>query len=137
MPSMKPVTRHTFGKAEKLVSRKLMNQLFSEGKSFFIPPFKVLWLDTPIDAKTPAQLLISVPRRNFKHAVDRNRIKRLVREAYRLHKNPLYAVLSSQGIQCVIALVMTGRNMPDYKEAEEIIMLILQRLSDDHEKVAG
>lgn len=130
-------TRNTFGKSEKLTGRKLIGQLFEAGNSFFIAPVKVLWLDTPLNEPVPAQLLISVSRRNFRNAVDRNRIRRLFREAYRCHKHSLYSTLEQQGAQCAIALVITGRSVPDYKHAERIIILILQRLQLEHEKSAG
>jgi ribonuclease P protein component len=131
------IRKYTFGKNEKLTGRKLTSQLFAEGKSFFIPPVKVLWLDTVLNSPAPVQLLISVPRRQFKKAVERNRIRRLFREAYRLHKRAFLEGLDKQGLQCAIALVITGKTAPDFNEAERIIILILQRLQLEHEKTAG
>lgn len=135
--NMNAETKYSFGKKEKLTGRNLTAQLFAEGNSFFVPPVRVLWLDTAHDGSAPVQLLISVPRRLFKRAVDRNRIRRLMREAYRLNKHKLYTTLEKQGSQCSIALVMTGRSIPDFNEIERIIILILQRLQLEHEKIAG
>jgi|WetSurMetagenome_2_1015567.scaffolds.fasta_scaffold132269_2 ribonuclease P protein component len=134
---MEPAVQYTFGKAEKLTGRKIIGELFAEGNSFFVSPFKVLWLDTASNGSSSAKLLITVPRRNFKNAVHRNRIKRLIREAYRLHKHELIAALSAKGIECAIAIVMTGHRLPDFKETEQIIILVLQRLQQEHEKIAG
>ncbi len=130
-------SKYSFGKKEKLTGRKSTAQLFDGGNSFFIPPVKVIWLDAPPEGPAPARLLISVPRRLFKKAVDRNRIRRLMREAYRLNKYKLLETLEKQGLQCSIALLMTGRSIPDYNEIERIIILILQRLQLEHEKIAG
>lgn len=134
---MKAELRYTFGKTEKLKGRKLIGQLFTEGNSFFIAPIKVLWLDTVFAGHNPVKLLITVPRRNFKNAADRNRIRRLLSEAYRLHKHDLHQTLTKLGLQCVVAFVMTGRSMPQYYEAEQIIIMVLQRLQKEHEKIAG
>jgi ribonuclease P protein component len=78
----------TFKKEEKLVSEKWIKELFAKGSSFYLHPFKVITLPHPLDT-CPNQILISVPARNFKRAVDRNLIKRRMREAYRLYKHSL------------------------------------------------
>ncbi|MBL0182209.1 MAG: ribonuclease P protein component [Chitinophagaceae bacterium] len=85
--------RYRFGKTEKLKSRKTIEQLFAEGKSFSNFPFRVIWKFTQT-ADAALQAGFTVSSKNFKNAVDRNRIKRLMREAYRLQKNaPLSALL--------------------------------------------
>ncbi len=84
------MTRFTFKKEEKLTSEKWIKELFEKGSSFYLSPLKVIYLPHP-NQELPNQVLISVPARNFKRAVDRNRIKRQLREAYRLHKHQLDA----------------------------------------------
>jgi ribonuclease P protein component len=83
------MTLKSFGKVERLNSKKNIQELFTKGSSFYLYPFKVLVLPNQ-DQNTPYhQLLISVSKRNFKRAVDRNTIKRRIREGYRLQKEQL------------------------------------------------
>jgi len=81
--------KFTFKKSERLSSKKYIKELFDNGSSFYLYPFKVIVLantETEIDLN---QILITVPKRIYKRAVDRNKIKRLIREAYRLNKHHL------------------------------------------------
>lgn len=82
--------KFTLGKEERLKSRKLIERLYTEGKSVKVFPFRIVYLQTEHISNFPAQVGVSVPKRNFKRAVDRNRIKRLMREAYRLNKYIVY-----------------------------------------------
>jgi len=78
--------KFTFRKEERLNKEIWIQELFTKGSSFHLYPFKVLFLPHP-DSQYPVnQVLISVSKRNFKRAVDRNLIKRRIREAYRLNK---------------------------------------------------
>jgi ribonuclease P protein component len=80
---------YNFPKEERLRSKKLIEQLFREGSSFNLYPLRFILVKHPQPVAAPPQVLISVSKRSFKKAVDRNRLKRQVREAYRLHKNIL------------------------------------------------
>ncbi len=88
--------RYTFSRQERLKSRKIIGRLFTEGQSFIAYPLRVVWmpLDDPREDTPPVQMAVSVSKRVFKTAVERNRIKRLIREAYRLHKHELYQKLA-------------------------------------------
>jgi len=98
----------TFSRQERLKSRKIIGQLFKGGESFVAYPLRVVWVSAepnpafPVADKQlttpPAQLAISVPKRNFKTAVARNLLKRRIREAYRLHKHELYEKLADRRI---------------------------------------
>ena len=77
----------TFCKKERLTNKKIINSIFTKGNSNFIYPFIVKWSITELKSEYPLQILISVPKRNFKKAVDRNKIKRFIREAFRINKN--------------------------------------------------
>jgi ribonuclease P protein component len=80
----------TFPKQEKLKSKKIIKDLFEKGSSFYLYPFKVYFIkNSEADTTAAPQLLFSVSKRNFKRAVKRNRIKRLLREAYRINKPAL------------------------------------------------
>lgn len=127
----------TFKKDERLCQFNAIEKLFTEGHSFFIHPVKIIWMDYETGCKSPAQLLISVPKRNFKHAVDRNLIKRQIREAYRLNKNILYDYLMHKSRKCALAIVFAGKNKVPYAQLEGIINLSLQRLIKEYELLAG
>lgn len=89
--------RNTFQKEERLCSRKDIELLFRQGSSFFLYPFRIVFLSRPVsnDDKFPVSVLFSVPKRKFPSAVARNLLKRRMREAYRFHKPSLYAHLVS------------------------------------------
>ena len=82
----------TFKKREHIVSTRLIETLFGSGsKSMVAYPLRVVYQKIPREqTDVPVQVLISVPKKHFKHAVDRNRVKRQVREAYRHCKQPLF-----------------------------------------------
>ena len=132
-----PIYRHTFRKAERLCSKKLITEVFEKNNSFYIKPFKTLWIDTSFSTSVPAQLLITVPKRYIRDAWLRNSIKRLIREAYRLNKEPFYSILQQKQKQCALAIVYTGRKIITAAEAESAIILILHRLSEEYEKITG
>ncbi|RDC65151.1 ribonuclease P protein component [Adhaeribacter pallidiroseus] len=80
----------SFKKEERLCSKKLIEQLFREGSSFNLYPLRFIFIKQSPPAAIVPQILISVSKRNFKKAVDRNRLKRQIREAYRQNKTILY-----------------------------------------------
>ena len=128
---------HTFKKEERLSRKKIIESLFLKGNSFSQYPVKVVWLDYPLEGKYPAQVLISVPKRKFKRAVDRNLLKRRIREAYRKNKEPLYDYLGERDKTCVLALLYISNDIVSYNEIEEKIILALERCKSEYEKTAG
>jgi len=126
----------TFKKEERLCSQKIIDDLFRQGSSFFIHPFKVTWLNIPIDSKYPAQILITVSKNQFKKAVDRNKIKRHIREGYRKNKSFFYESLLQYNSKCVFALSFVAKEKVSYQEIESKIILILRRLQEEYEKGA-
>ena len=83
--------KYTLGKEERLKSRKIIGRLYEEGKSIKAFPLRMVYIQTEHTSNFPCQVGVSVPKRNFKKAVDRNRIKRLLRENYRLQKYTVYS----------------------------------------------
>ncbi len=82
--------KHTLGKEERLKSRKLIERLYEEGKSIRSFPLRMVYLQTDDTSDFPVQMAISVSKKIFKLAVDRNKIKRLLRETYRKQKSIVY-----------------------------------------------
>ena len=82
--------KFTLGEQERLKSKKLLGKLYEEGKSIKVFPLRMVYIQTEHTSKFPVQVGVSVPKRNFKKAVDRNRIKRLLRETYRKEKHTVY-----------------------------------------------
>lgn len=128
------VRKRTLGKQERLKSRKLIDLLFKEGKSFTVFPYRVYYLLPKARAGMSgpsANLLqfgVGVSTRNFKHAVDRNRIKRLTREAYRLQKASLQRLIAAKQLPFAFFLIYTGKELPAYEAVSEKIGVILKRL---------
>jgi len=122
----------TFTNRERLSSKKLIQKLFKEGNSFYLHPFKVFYIPIGLPEDTPAQVLISVSRRNFRKAVTRNYIKRLIRESYRLNKPDLYDVLNINGKQYAIGIIYVDREIPDSEFIHERIIKVISRLNRIH-----
>lgn len=124
----------TFKKEERLCSKKSIDFLFKNGKTFFSYPFNVKWSYNEPSIPTPTQVLIVVSKRNFKKATDRNRIKRLIKEAYRLNKPFLYQYLKEKNTNITFTLIYTEKEILNYQAIEDKIILTLQRLIKIQEK---
>lgn len=120
--------RNTFKKEERLTNNKIMDELFKKGSSIVLEPVRLVWLKTELPVIIPAQVVITVSKRNFPRAIDRNRIKRMIRESYRQHKNDLYRFLTEKKISLALAIVYTGKNILPYEEMKEKIIVVLNRL---------
>lgn len=127
----------TFTKEERLSKKSLISKLFEEGKKIYSFPFRVTILQGPIPTSFPAQVLISVPRNLFKRATDRNRIKRLIREAYRKNKFILYETLEARHKQMLICVQYTPKEILSYQMIQEKIIVLLQRLKEVNDEDTG
>ncbi len=125
----------SLSRQERLRSKKLIDNLFKNGESFFVYPFKVIYLVDAQKHKDTADvsLFISVSKKNIKRAVDRNRVRRLVREAWRTQKQPLTAYYSGQNKQIQIALVYTAKQLTESAVVHHKINTIILRLLNQHE----
>ncbi|MEO5683358.1 MAG: ribonuclease P protein component [Chitinophagaceae bacterium] len=121
----------TLGKHERLKSRKLIEQLFSKGQRMGLFPYRVFYLfekDEQTAAKSKLQCGVGVSAKNFKKAVDRNRIKRLTREAWRLQKAGLDETMKAHSHTLSLFLIYTGKELPEFIIVKEKLALILQKL---------
>lgn len=132
--------RNTFPKSEKLCSNKSIDRLFAKGKSFIAYPLRVVYYtdkDKEPETKDNGNnaILISVSKRKFKRAVKRNRVKRLIREAYRLNKHAIYSILENKGIQYIdIAFIYLKDELPTYPEIEKAIAKVINVLPEKLEE---
>lgn len=122
------IVKFTFKKSERLSSKKDIQELFKNGSSFYLYPFKVITL--PSSESKQHQVLFSVPKRNFKRAVDRNLLKRRMREAYRLHKH----LLSTESQVLSIAYIYTSKEIVDYATIAKPLEQSLIRIKKNVEK---
>ncbi|MFD2917081.1 ribonuclease P protein component [Psychroserpens luteus] len=116
----------SYPKKEKLKSQKLIEQLFSEGKSVSAYPLRMVYLKTEFEDDTQFKTGVSASKRNFKKAVDRNRIKRLLREAYRLNKATYFNNISS----CYTLMILyIGKDGTDFASVDKKMKQLLETFS--------
>lgn len=117
------LSKYSFSKPEKLTGKKKIEGLFKKGSSFYLDDFQVRHLQS--DEIGPNQILISVPKRNFKRAVDRNLLKRRIREAYRLNKNVLFQS-DSKGLY--IGFIYLSKQILTFHDIQAQLIKALERL---------
>jgi len=131
----------TLGKEERLKSRKQIEQLFDKGKSIVITPFRVYFLiDEMLNTQRSifskgvlsdnVQFGVGVSARNFKKAVDRNRIKRLTREAWRLQKNEIATKAKEAQRKLNVFFIYTGKELPEFTIVKDKVAIALKKLAD-------
>lgn len=122
---------HSFSKEERLCAIKLIDQLYHSGSSFVLYPFRVFWLPATF-GQPRVKVLFSVPKRRFKHAVDRNLLKRRMREAYRLHKAAeLYAWMPESGLSFALSIGYIGKEVSAYALIEKKMRAVFLKLRNE------
>jgi ribonuclease P protein component len=123
--------RFTLGSKERLKSRKQIEQLFKDGKSFVHFPYRIYFQTSNETEKDSAlQFGVGVSAKLFKKAVDRNRIKRLTREAWRLQKNELAELVNQKNSRLNVFFIFTGKELPDYKFVFDKIGSGIKKIKD-------
>ena len=117
-----------FPKKQKLCGEKVIERLFANGKSISEKPFRAIWNFEKNNDQVFVKSLIVVPKKRLKLAVDRNVVKRRIKEAYRLQKKQLEYFLESTNQQLNLAIIYQEEEILDYKTLEEKINLLLSRL---------
>ncbi len=125
--------RFTLKKSERLTDKRMISALFSGKNSKTQFPFRLLYQETEHNGETPVKVAFAVPKRNFKHAVDRNLIKRRMREAFRLNKHALYEQLENQGVYLNIILIYIGKKELQYQKIEVAVVKLLTWLQGKYE----
>lgn len=117
-----------FGKSERLCSRTIISELFENGRTEYFPLFKVVWDKKTLPSSAPVQVAISVTKKGFRKAVDRNLVKRRIREAYRLNKTILHERLRQEGVSIAVMIIFRGESIPEYNEVEQGLKEVIERL---------
>lgn len=115
-----------FSKNERLRSKKDINDLIKSGVSFKSPPFLIIWKRTERNSKFPVKIAVSVPKKIFNRAVDRNRIKRRTLEAFRLNKHCLVNHLEKKKIDINLLVLYKKRDVTKYHIIEKGISSAIQ-----------
>lgn len=114
--------KQTFTKEERLVSKNLFEQLFTEGKQLKVFPFRMVYLKTKLTTKFPVQVALTAPKRIIKKAVDRNRIKRQMREAYRKNKQTVYDELTENYVFIITFIDSKEWNSSDLEAKMKVLL---------------
>ena len=121
---------NSFKKEELLCSKKFLTELFDNGSSFLVYPFRVIWLNSPNQNQSfPIQVVISVPKKRFKSAVDRNLIKRRTKEIYRMGKEQeLYPAVSTHQKKILLGLSYVGKEIHDFDYLQQKLHILFKAL---------
>lgn len=120
--------KYGFGKKDKLKSRKQIEALFASGKSFSAPPLRVTFRFLPSENDIYLQAGVTASKKYYKKAVDRNRVKRLIREAYRLQKAELADYLVQNRLMAHIFFIYTAQEILPFIEIKQAMGQCLKRL---------
>jgi ribonuclease P protein component len=126
--------KETFSKPERLCSKKAIEALFQNGKSFYCHPYLIVWAYSSSDIPFPAQVAFSVSKKSFKLAVSRNLIKRRTRESYRRNKHALYNLLNTSNRKIVFTMIFRENAIPDYQAVDNAVKMMIKmfaRLIED------
>ena len=120
---------NTLCKDERLCSRLMMDRLFQgENVSVASYPIRAIFLPVEPSLHQGISILVSVPKKKFHHAVDRNRAKRQIREAYRIHKHELVELLDGRHQGLLLAFVYVGNRLEDSARIEQCMVSLLHKI---------
>lgn len=124
---------YTFRKEERLCSKKHLGLLFKNGSSFLLYPFRISYIFVDETMGVPVQVVINVPKKRYKRAVDRNLLKRRIKEAYRLHKQEaFYKALPTDKGLLLFAIQFVGKDKYPFAFLEKKLLGVFKRFKDLH-----
>jgi ribonuclease P protein component len=123
-----PVKQFTLSRSERLKSRKQIDMLFRQGNHLNVYPLRASFILSKESKHGPLQFGVGVSGKWFKKAVDRNRIKRLARESWRLQKNNLKKIILDKQLNMVVFIVYTGRDKPEYEMISQSMSKVIEKL---------
>jgi len=126
--------RYTFRNEEKLKKKILISELFASGKSASVFPLKMIYLQNDHDSPFKIQAGVSVSKRNFKRAVDRNRIKRLMQESYRKNKYLIYNNEDTK--KHIMMFIYQGKDEVSYELMEEKMIQLIEKFLEKQKSLA-
>ena len=128
--------RYTLGRHERLKSKKELANLFAHGKSFNAYPLRLVWREREAnDSSGPVQFAVSVPKKKFPKAVQRNHLKRLVREAYRYNKPKLQEVLEGNQGRISFFIIYLAKEQHSFRDIERAMQQLIGRFSKKWKKM--
>ena len=116
-----------FTKEERLCSKKQIDLLFLKGSSATAFPLKLMYMEADVTYVNPCQAMFVVPKRTFKRAHDRNKLKRRMREAYRLNKAPFYELVHLKKKKLILCFLFVGKKIEEYKAIEAALLQHLKK----------
>ena len=119
---------NSFSKAEHLCGEKRITRVFTQGEAFISYPLRVVFLIEPEKDAEPASVLVAVPKKRFKRANKRNRLKRLMRESYRLNKHEMIDALNKKQLQIHLAFNYVADEELDFSSIEKKMKIAIQKL---------
>lgn len=127
-----PKPRATFRKAERLRGKSAIQGVIEKGRAMNEPPFRLVGRIMDVQPMATARIAFAVPKRYLPRAVDRNRQKRLMREAFRLNKHPWIERLRAHGVRCAWLLIFQGRAPITQAETSRTTILLMDRWLKEH-----
>ncbi|MBN1253144.1 MAG: ribonuclease P protein component [Bacteroidales bacterium] len=118
----------SYKKVEKLCSKTEISDLFAENKIVSVYPVKIVWRKTKFNTSIPVKSVISVSKRRFKRAVDRNLLKRRLRESFRKNKHSLYQTIQNSNYQVAMMIIYQSNEKLPFLEIEQALQKALQKL---------
>lgn len=123
---------HTFRKEERLCSKNHLDLLFNSGSSFLVYPFRVTFFCKDPVIGVPVKVVINVPKKRYKRAVDRNLLKRRIREVYRLNKqSSFYPFVENANTMLLLSIQFVGKEIYPVSFLEKKLLLVFKRLMDN------
>ena len=121
----------TLPKSERLYLREAIGQLFAKGKGFMVFPYRIGYRLLPEEDPQEARVSIMTvaPKKKFKHAVDRNRVKRLTREAYRINKIELHEFLASKNLKLQVAFIYADNHFLTFDETQRRLQQAIKTIT--------